>query len=572
LLGERVFAGSLFKEQLPQVDGYAAKLAEEYPRRRVLIRDLLKIRHQTDEFVQVCAEEIFRLHPHVVAFVIEAFSTKTYQQTCASLAVAARLKQFAHPPVIAFGGANCEGEMGLQFLRSFPWVDYVCTGEGDLVFPVFLQRLLRQGVTRPLPGLLKQGESTTLTVPALVHEMDNLPTPDYGDYFVQLKLRPATADMDCIGLLMQTSRGCWWGAKQHCTFCGLNDQTMTFRSKSPEAVLRELTHLIDRYGARRIYCVDNILDLKYVRTLFPKLIARRSRVKLFYETKANLTFEQLATLRAGGVCWIQPGIESFSDQVLHLMQKGTTALKNIRLLCWCRELGIEPLWNILYGFPGESPSEYANMATLLPLLTHLEPPQACGPIRLCRFSPYFNQPEAFGLRRVRADSYYRYVFPLPEPDLNRLAYYFEFEWPNSPAPSEYTHGLQRAVRRWKTSTGVSPKDRPRLDLREKGGRVSIIDTRPCAVRRAHLLAGLAAEIYLLCDTPQTLPALALGLSHRVSSSEVQAVLRRLQKAKLLIERGGYYVSLAVWRNRGRPSLRRLSVRATSTIPLHARSR
>ena len=38
------------------------------------------------------------------------------------------------PPVIVFGGANCEGEMGLQMLRSFPWIDYVCCGESDRSF------------------------------------------------------------------------------------------------------------------------------------------------------------------------------------------------------------------------------------------------------------------------------------------------------------------------------------------------------------------------------------------------------------------------------------------------------
>ena len=74
--------------------------------------------------------------PRVVGF------TTTFHQTCACLAVARRLKALTNPPSIVFGGANCEGEMGLQMIRSFPWIDYVCRGEGDLVFPQLLQRLL----------------------------------------------------------------------------------------------------------------------------------------------------------------------------------------------------------------------------------------------------------------------------------------------------------------------------------------------------------------------------------------------------------------------------------------------
>ena len=275
LLGERLFAELVFKDQLPAADEYAAVLGREYPKQRAFIRNFMQARGHCAEFVEQCANEILDREPRVVAF------TTTYQQTCACLAVASRLKASTNPPVIAFGGANCEGEMGLQFIRSFPWVDYVCTGEGDLVFPQFLRRLLREGDPRALPGLLQQGESTELTVPEMIQDMDTLPIPDYSDYFEQLNFTPVSSRMRYVALLIQTSRGCWWGAKQHCTFCGLNDATMGFRSKSPEIVLRELSYFTERYGARQVYCVDNILDIKYVDSLFPKLIERGSRLKLF---------------------------------------------------------------------------------------------------------------------------------------------------------------------------------------------------------------------------------------------------------------------------------------------------
>jgi ribosomal peptide maturation radical SAM protein 1 len=545
LFGERLFAETLFKDVLPPAEEYLTKLGLEHAQHRKVARALLKRRERVKQFVENCTSEILELAPRVVAF------TTTYQQSCACLAVAARLKQAANPPVIVFGGANCEGEMGLQFIRSFPWIDYVCTGEGYIVFPAFLQRLLWENDPRSLPGLLKQGESAELTIPPLVREMDSLPTPDFSDYFKQLGPRPKTADMNYIALLMQTSRGCWWGAKQHCTFCGLNDQTTTFRSRSPERVLAELTHLAETYGVRKVYCVDNILDIRYVQTLFPQLIARKSKVKLFYETKANLTFQQLSTLRQGGVSWIQPGIESFSNEVLRLMQKGITGLKNIQLLRWCRELGIEPLWNILYGFPGESPAEYRRMAKLLPLLTHLDPPQACGAIRMDRFSPHFNRPDAFGLRIVRAHSYYRYVFPLPEPDLNRLAYYFEFDGPQTPHAQQYTRSLRRAFKRWKKVESLPRGKRPRLDLRRTGRGVSVIDTRECSVRRVQRLTGLAAEIYLLCDSARTVPGLVKELAKRISEKDLRRLLRRLLEARLMIESDGQYLSLAVRRDRGK---------------------
>jgi ribosomal peptide maturation radical SAM protein 1 len=509
------------------------------------VRKLLAARRHCSEFVERCAQEILRRRPRVVCF------TTTFQQTCACLALAHRIKQFADPPVIVFGGANCEGEMGLQFLCSFPWIDYVCTGEGDLVFPEFLKRLLREGDARPLPGLLKQGTSVELTTPAPVQEMDSLPSPDYSDYFEQLKASPLRAQLNNPALLIQTSRGCWWGAKQHCTFCGLNDATMAFRSRSAYVVLSELTTLTKKHRVHLVICVDNIFDLRYIHTLFPKLIEHGPKVKFFYETKANLRFQQLSTMRAGGVRSIQPGIESFSNQVLKLMQKGCTGLQNIQLLRWCRELRIYVAWNIIYGFAGESPAEYQRMAEWIPLLTHLKPPQGSGPIRLDRFGPYFNHPEAFGLRNVRPYSYYRFVFPLGIQELQRLAYYFEFDWPEGQNPDEYTHALNRAVKRWQTLGEAGSEKRPRLDLRQTAKAVMISDTRPCAMQPKHRLKGLAAEIYLRCDTAQTVVSLARDLDSEAVESQIREVLKTLQEAKLMIEDDEHYLSLAVWRNRPR---------------------
>src|SRR5262249_422442 len=145
------------------------------------------------------------------------------------------------------GGANCEGEMGLQMIRSFPWLDYVCTQEGDIAFPQFIERLLRFDDPRPVPGILRRGESVALTHPQLVRNMDDLPIPDYQDYFMQFAHSQLAAQIQ-PSLSIETSRGCWWGAKSHCTFCGLNGATMQYRSKSPERALAEMTQLKQIYG------------------------------------------------------------------------------------------------------------------------------------------------------------------------------------------------------------------------------------------------------------------------------------------------------------------------------------
>jgi hypothetical protein len=182
LLGEWFFASVLFPGQLPPDEQYLSKFVAPDPRGRELIGALLDARDRyAARFVKYAAHEILRNCPRIVGI------TSAFYQTCCGLAVAKALKQAENPPVVIFGGANCEGEMGVELIRSFPWIDYVCTGEGDEVLPEFLDRYLRRNHPEPPPGILRQGFEDALFAPRRIPRMDDLPVPDFHDYFDQLE-------------------------------------------------------------------------------------------------------------------------------------------------------------------------------------------------------------------------------------------------------------------------------------------------------------------------------------------------------------------------------------------------
>jgi ribosomal peptide maturation radical SAM protein 1 len=542
LVGEWLFADCAFGDQVPDGRVYLNRFLPRYPGAEACVPELLRLRALSERFVERCVRKIRGLGPRVVGF------TTTFHQTCACLAVASRLKQGPDPPIIVFGGANCEGEMGVQMARSFPWIDYVCTGEGDAAFPEFLGRLLRGERPVTVAGIVGRREGLSPSRPEMIRDLDALPIPDFSDYFAQLDGSSLRGSLK-PELLFESSRGCWWGAKSHCTFCGLNGMTMAYRSKSPERVIRELRSLAETYPVERFFAVDNILDPRYIREVFPRLRASGVALSLMYETKVNLTFEQLSSLRGGGVRLLQPGIESLSNEVLRLMRKGCTGLQNIRFLRWCEELGITPLWNLIYGFPGESPAEYELMARLIPTISHLKPPAACAPIRLDRFSPMFMHPEEHGLAGVRPHCAYYYVFPLGRQDLGRLAYYFEFDYADGRDPRSYASRVEREIARWTSLSHGPPQRRPVLDLHRAEDGVIVKDTRPCAVAPEHRIEGLEAELYLLCDDTRGLPGLLRELAGRADEAEVRDSLGRLLAAGLMAEMEGQYLSLAVVRDR-----------------------
>ena len=539
LVGEWCFADDVFGQDVAPADDYIAQILSRAAPPDV-IGALMKSRLARDAFLDDVADKLVALAPRVVGF------TSTFHQTCPSLAVARRLKAMPNPPLIVFGGANCEGEMGLQMVRCFPWIDYVCTGESDRSFVQLLDHLLRG--TPGLPrGVFQRGVSDCVPEAERVEDMDSLPFPDFDDYFESLR-NSSNLQAAAYHLVVETSRGCWWGAKHHCTFCGLNGQTMAFRSKSPGRAFDEIAFLSRKYGLHRIASVDNILDLHYIGTLFPRLADSDLDLELFYEVKSNLRYDQLLMLHRGGMRQIQPGIESFSDQVLRLMEKGVSAFQNVQLMRWCEELGIECAWNLLAGFPGESASEYAKMAELIPLLTHLRPPGSCAQVRLDRFSPFHARARDFGFRNIRAARAYFFVFPLGRAEMSRLAYFFDFDYGDDRDVDAYMQPVQKAVDRWWQRFRVE-SERPCLNAAFEDGIVAITDTRDIAVAHEFDLSGLDARVLALCDVAATVPALARCSDTGGDESAVRDALDRLLNLRLVARDGDKHVALPVFRNR-----------------------
>ena len=389
------------------------------------------VRDKAQQFIDYCMACIPWSQYAAVGF------TSTFEQNLASLAFAKRLKA-DHPPIATvFGGANWEGEMGEELHRQFNFVDYVCSGEADNSFPVLAKMLLEGDLdVAALPaGVIyrKKGQTIATGRSLPVRDMDSLPIPDFSDFFREW-------DENCAALasvpivLVETSRGCWWGDKSHCTFCGLDGATFFYRSKSGARALQEMKYLSDRWQTDRLEVVDNILDMKHFVDLLPALAEDGRLWQIFYEVKANLSRAHVAALRAAGVSRIQPGIESLSDHVLKLMRKGTAELRNVQLLKWCREYKVGVDWNLLYGFPGESREDYDQMLAMLPAIEFLDPPAACGPIRMDRFSPYCESTDEFGLTNVRPMKPYQHLYPFSHTSLMRITYHFDFDYRNGCAP------------------------------------------------------------------------------------------------------------------------------------------
>lgn len=503
------------------------------------------------EFMDACVDGVDWGRYRVVGF------TSTFQQNVASLALAKRLKaRFPHL-YIAFGGGNCDGELGETLFDTFEFIDGVCTGEGDVVFPELVEGLLAGAPAEPRAGFLDRrcpprrsvlpmvGGRQPRTAKQPYVDLDSLPVPDFGPYFEQ---RAQTRlDRESMVIPFETSRGCWWGQKQHCTFCGINGGNMQYRRKSADVALAEICELKRRYGhhTENFSATDNILPIEYPRQLLPRLIEADLGLHLFYEVKSNLKRRELVQMRDAGIKTIQPGIEALSTPILKLMNKGVTGLQNIRLLKFGRQYGIKVHWNALYGFPSEDAEDYDGQPELWDKLHHLNPPMNCAPIRIDRFSPFHERPQAYGIENLRPHSAYARVYPDMTPaQLAGTAYIFVGDYESQAWFCSYAEELCAATQRWKLASA-----RAAMVWLDGDAGLAIGKFGWTSGDSTWLLEREQRALYLACDDIRSAAYLRDHLQaargRPVGEAELQRTLAPLLDAGLMLQEGDRYLGLAV---------------------------
>jgi ribosomal peptide maturation radical SAM protein 1 len=347
---------------------------------------------------------------------------------------------------------------------------------------------------------------------------------------------------------VEGSRGCWWGDKQHCTFCGLDDRTLSYRSKSSGRLLRELDELSATYGIKSFWPTDNILDLRMIDGLFARLAEEKRDYELFFNLKANMTRDQIRTLRKGGLISMTPGIESLSSRILKLMGKGCTKLQHLAMMKWSTYYGIMYFWNLLHGFPGERIEDYADQLETLRLITHLRPPQHCWPVWHVRFSPMFED-ERFPNKWRRPSQAYSWIYPKTV-NLEKLAYYFECE-KFDVLPEEAQAETEEFVSTWQ-ALWESGEPQPALTYNRTNSDVIVDDTRSGqSLHRSFTLSGPDANVYeAFAAAPRTPAQACATLASECPGAEldeeaVTAICDDLCEAGLMIGESGKYLSLAI---------------------------
>ena len=477
-----------------------------------------------------------------------------------SLLLSKKIKErFPHIKVI-FGGPNVREKTGEEILRNFEWVDYIIDGEGEETLLNLVKNIKENNLYERVHGVLFRRDGFVERAEQLQAPMslDEIPIPDYVDYYNQIE-GSKIKEVLPIRTVFESSRGCWWGQKCQCSFCGLSNGYLKYRCKSSEKVMEELLVQIDKYNNKTFFATDLILSSESFDNLIPELIRRKLDLCIFYEVKANLKRNQVKLLSEAGITEVQAGIESLNTKLLKLLRKGVTAIQNIQFLKLCEENSISVSWNLLYRIPGEDKECYDEIIELIPSIVHLRPPSTgmIIPIALDRFSPYYTNPEKYGIKDIKPKGTFNLIYPIENIDLNNIAYTFDFSFDNADETVlNYIGDLADAVVNWQKSY----EDRTFFfNYSLNNTLVEIEDNRPVSFSNTtnctnkYVLEGLDKEIFMYCNDIHSIKEIYSHINNNcglsVEENQILKVLAELKDKRLLYEECDRYVNLATYKSK-----------------------
>lgn len=546
-LAEPVFAALLYPEKATAAKAVFEKEARRHKQARQIDFDRLVATagRAADRFIAGIEWETYLL----------AGFTISLCQLTASLYLAREIKRRSPALKIIAGGSSVAGSSGRAIVEHFEWIDAVVQGEGEKPL-VKLINSLQAGFDIKAAGseaILAAGK-TRPPERAAFDQLDtlaSLPVPDYDDYFRELgQLAPENRFFPVLPAEM--SRGCWWQkrsshGRRGCAFCNLNTQWNGYRTKSPDQIVTELERLKNRYQLVNFAFMDNALPVKTTREIFKALADTGHDFALFGEIRATTDRDTLAAMRRAGLDRVQIGIEALSSGLLQKLNKGTTAIQNLKAMRDCEELGIENRSNLIVLFPGSDETDVAETLRAIEFAQIYRPPKPVS-FWLGLGSPVCLDLAHYGIQTHFNHPNYKALFP---PDIAR-----KVPLANQAYRGDRTRQRKlwapvlRRIRQWEeTYTALQNQDpgQPILSYQDGGDFIILRQRRPDGPAHTHRLTGSSRDIYLFCLPGRSLDAIVEN-HPGFSAEQIKGFLDEMVRKRLMFNADGLYLSLAVRRS------------------------
>jgi len=298
-------------------------------------------------------------------------------------------------------GGNHATALPAQTL-AYPAIDYVVQGEGEFSFLELISALEAGRIIEGIPGVWYKVDNIPRANPRRPFcDLDKLPPIPYHIIFSKNDTFPRGPGKR---INIETSRGCPY----KCTFCYNQYHNLSqWRAMSADSALDRIAEATDVFHSNSIFIVDDnfFLDLQRSKEIAEGMIRMKwnldwhaQGIDIRSADKMDDTFLKL--LRRSGCGVLKFGVESGSERILKLINKGISVEQVIRVNRKLSRYDFIPYYSFMCGFPDETMEELRQTIELLLALRKDNP--SANTTMLYIYSPYpgtdlYDQLEAKGV-------------------------------------------------------------------------------------------------------------------------------------------------------------------------------
>ncbi|MBU1671498.1 MAG: B12-binding domain-containing radical SAM protein [Actinobacteria bacterium] len=292
----------------------------------------------------------------------------TVQGDALDLARLVKERYSADVPVV-MGGAHAS--VATADLLADPRVDMVVVGEGEVTFSELCRAIESGGPIPDVDGVLRMRDGA----PAgnarrdRILDLDSLPAPRRDllpmDTYDRIDSAGARInDMRHPKTSMLTSRGC----PNDCIFCSIRCVWgPRWVARSPEAVVDEIESLVDGYGMRELYFLDDSMtsSRKRMKRICELIIDRGVDIRWVPSsgvTIKSLDEELLRLMKRSGCYRLSFGLESGDPEVLSFIRKDYTYEQARRVIDYANRIGLWTVATFIVGMPFETREQMERTA------------------------------------------------------------------------------------------------------------------------------------------------------------------------------------------------------------------
>ena len=341
-------------------------------------------------FIREIVGQILKIAPKCVSF----YTLWPYYHIM--LRIASEIKKADPNIAVVFGGPQASAT-AKDTMSAMPFVDYICTGEGENTTVPFFSELLRVECPNlsKIPGLYYR-KGTDVIFNDIPMPLCNLETLPYWDERLYLDAYKESAEVlrsNNFFMPIDAGRGCPYS----CTFCCTSYfWKRIYRLKSPKRIVEDIKYYHNKFGINSFWFSHDAftVDKKLVYAICDELERNNLNIRWRCTSRIDcLTEELILKMKNAGLVEIELGIETGSPRMQKIINKNLNLKKAEQTISFLLNNGLRVGLFFMYGFPEETEDDLNQ--TLELLLTSLDLGVKHATMSFCKFYPTTDITERF---------------------------------------------------------------------------------------------------------------------------------------------------------------------------------